>query len=1378
MLPDEICWEASMATTITSNRSQRHIASVLALMLGMGMLLAMMWPVSSVQAAVGARPQVVVAVGALHACGLRQDGVALCWGNNEHGQLDVPDGERFIALTAGAYFSCGLRDDGRVRCWGDNGAGQASAPTNDLFLAVSAGYAHACGLHADGSAVCWGDAGAGQTAVPVGERFTALAPGLFHTCGLHVDGSVSCWGDNTQGQATPPPGDSFTMLAAGNDHTCGLHADGSATCWGANGAGQATVPAGSTFSVLAAGATHTCGVRSDGTMLCWGDDSFGKSTGMFSYERFIALAAGENLTCGLLAGGQLRCWGLASDSAALAPAGTSFTAVAVGGAHSCGLKTDGSVQCWGDNSWQQTVVPVGARFTKLVAGSAHTCGLRSDGTALCWGRNDFGQATMPATARFSALAAGIVHTCGLRTDGRLLCWGDNFAGQLEGSGTAGLTRIAADGYRTCGLTSGGAITCWGEVPQNAPRVPYPTGTVFVGLAMGYDHTCGLRADGSVLCFGLDEAGQSTPPAAEHFQSLVASSDHACGLRADGTVLCWGAPSDAGAMDVPAGSSFTSIATGGATCGRRSDGSLACWGDSSPFQSSDGPYGLRGGSYGFGMLDAGDYHTCNRNPQGRVLCWPFGTAVGDDAPTGQFAQVASGGFHGCTLRADGVSQCWGDDNKGQLDAPPGATFLQLDAGFWHTCGLRPDGSLICWGWNDNGQATPPPGVYRDVAAGFVHSCAVRPDGTAECWGYDGDGEIDVPAGNTFRSVGAGDRHSCGLKTDGTLVCWGDNRNGQAAPPAGTFVALAVSSFHNCAIRDTGALVCWGDNGLGQATPPAGTFVAVTGGYQHSCAIRSDGTRTCWGDSSSGLTPEVSMEPETLPVGRVGSTQSYQVIFELVSDTPQYLVPTGSVFAMVAGSLPPGLLLDGSQLYGLPTASGIYALTLEGRDANGFAARRVYQLEIKPADTTPPVITPQVAGTLGANDWYVGDVAVNWSIVENESEILSSSGCDGTVLDTDTTGTDYTCETSSEGGNADRSITIMRDATAPDTSISSGPAIQSPPGEVAFDFGGTDATAGVATFACSLDGTPFAECTSPVVVTVAAGAHTFSVRAVDLAGNQDLTPATYAWTAQQGDVTAPIASPVLTPAANSNGWYRQNVTVTWNWSDAGSGIDSNQCATQTISSGEGLLTLTASCRDVAGNTRNASVQVRVDRTAPGLAPSVSPAKILLSGTATASAGGSDALSGIDTQRCDPLSTGTVGTKTITCTVTDKAGNKATAKATYRVIYGFTGFAAPVGNPPVVNLLRNTAIAPLRWHLSDANGVAIAGLKSASLSSAVIACPADAPQRISVFGTSTKLVNLGNGDYEFGWKPAKTDVGKCRRLNLSIGDGESYPALLRID
>ena len=84
----------------------------------------------------------------------------------------------------------------------------------------------------------------------------------------------------------------------------------------------------------------------------------------------------------------------------------------------------------------------------------------------------------------------------------------------------------------------------------------------------------------------------------------------------------------------------------------------------------------------------------------------------------------------------------------------------------------------------------------------------------------------------------------------------------------------------------------------------------------------------------------------------------------------------------------------------------------------------------------------------------------------------------------------------------------DATPPETAITSGPTDRTKRKTATFAFSGSGAPA-VAGFECSLDGGAFAACTSPHSVQVKRGGHSFSVRALDTAGNADGSPATDDW-----------------------------------------------------------------------------------------------------------------------------------------------------------------------------------------------------------------------------------------------------------------------------
>jgi hypothetical protein len=102
----------------------------------------------------------------------------------------------------------------------------------------------------------------------------------------------------------------------------------------------------------------------------------------------------------------------------------------------------------------------------------------------------------------------------------------------------------------------------------------------------------------------------------------------------------------------------------------------------------------------------------------------------------------------------------------------------------------------------------------------------------------------------------------------------------------------------------------------------------------------------------------------------------------------------------------------------------------------------------------------------------------------------------------------------------------DTTPPDTSITSGPSDTVTTPDADFAFTSTEAGS---TFECQLDTATFTACSSPQTYRgLAAGSHTFSVRAKDAAGNTDPTPATRTWTIGTADTTPPDTSITSGPA----------------------------------------------------------------------------------------------------------------------------------------------------------------------------------------------------------------------------------------------------------
>ncbi len=269
----------------------------------------------------------------------------------------------------------------------------------------------------------------------------------------------------------------------------------------------------------------------------------------------------------------------------------------------------------------------------------------------------------------------------------------------------------------------------------------------------------------------------------------------------------------------------------------------------------------------------------------------------------------------------------------------------------------------------------------------------------------------------------------------------------------------------------------------------------------------------------------------------------------------------------------------------------------------------------------------------------------------------------------------------------------------------------------------------------------------------------------------------------DTIAPTASPTQAPAANGVGWNNGDVAITWNWTDnaGGSGIDFANCTTSSTSTGEGNpITLNATCKDVAGNTGNASYAVKVDKTKPTLSPVVSPNPVLLNGTATVTSGAADALSGLASQSCGALVTNSVGAKSVTCTATDNAGNSNSATVTYNVNYNFSGFFHPVNNLPTFNQVNAGRAIPVKFSLAGNQGLSVfaTGYPTSQRTQCNSSAPMDPIEVTVTAGASSLSYDAGSNQYTYVWATNRAWVGTCRQLIVRLIDGTEYKANFRFN
>ncbi len=157
------------------------------------------------------------------------------------------------------------------------------------------------------------------------------------------------------------------------------------------------------------------------------------------------------------------------------------------------------------------------------------------------------------------------------------------------------------------------------------------------------------------------------------------------------------------------------------------------------------------------------------------------------------------------------------------------------------------------------------------------------------------------------------------------------------------------------------------------------------------------------------------------------------------------------------------------------------------------------------------------------------------------------------------------------------------TPPDTFISSGPASVTGETDASFVFASTVENS---TFQCSLDGSEFVNCTSPVNFTgLAGGNHSLRVRATDAAGNADPTPATSNWDI---DVIAPdtniFSGPVDPTKSTSASFSFTSTEVGSTFQCSLDGGAFTACSSPIDYTGltEGNHTFSVVATDLAGNT----------------------------------------------------------------------------------------------------------------------------------------------------------------------------------------------------
>ncbi|MFL6099433.1 MAG: OmpL47-type beta-barrel domain-containing protein [Actinomycetales bacterium] len=299
-------------------------------------------------------------------------------------------------------------------------------------------------------------------------------------------------------------------------------------------------------------------------------------------------------------------------------------------------------------------------------------------------------------------------------------------------------------------------------------------------------------------------------------------------------------------------------------------------------------------------------------------------------------------------------------------------------------------------------------------------------------------------------------------------------------------------------------------------------------------------------------------------------------------------------------------------------GVHSITFWSRDEAGnledaTGSGHVLTLRI---DGIPPTITGSHEPAPNAAGWNNTDVTVSFDCSDAESGVAGCEG--GTTLKSDGANQYVTGLATDHGGNSSTAMVgpVNVDRTPP---VLTGAATTSPnqngwyKGDVTVRWTATDATSGVD------------EGTVPADTTVGGEGEDLTAGPVsvqDVAGNVASNQVAHL----KIDRTAPVVTGTPTTSPNAAGWYRDEVSVAWTCSDAGSGVPAVDCPGNSTVSGEGDdLSTTGAATDRAGNQGTGIVAgLQIDRTAPTTA--ISAPSGWTNTDATVSLSATDNLSGV--------------------------------------------------------------------------------------------------------------------------------------------------------
>ena len=607
-------------------------------------------------------------------------------------------------------------------------------------------------------------------------------------------------------------------------------------------------------------------------------------------------------------------------------------------------------------------------------------------------------------------------------------------------------------------------------------------------------------------------------------------------------------------------------------------------------------------------------------------------------------------------------------------------------------------------------------------------------------------------------------------DTTVTCTATDRAGNHGSATFT-VTVQDKTAPTVTVHEPTSTEATGPDGAVVSWDPATATDDVDGTRPVSCDHASGdtfpvGTTTvsCSADDTHGNTGTATF--------RVVVTDTTPPALDLPKDlTAEATSPNGAVVKYDASATD---LVDGAVVVTCTPASGTqFALdqtttvSCSATDAHGNPATGTFSVTVE--DTTPPAlpdlstVTAEATGSDGAAVEYSVDTAKD--LVDGDVPLSCSPPSGATFELGDTTVTCTATDQRGNTGSATFTVTVQ-DTTPPvfdpisvDTAEATGPSGAA----VTFAPHATDL----------VDANPKIDCDHTSGSTFPLGATQVSCTATDFSGNS----AEQSFTVNVADTTAPVVGSVVSQTVEATS--ADGAAHTWVVPTATDLVDGDRPVTCDRAQGStfplGATVVTCSATDLSGNEGSSSFTVTVqDTTAPTMESVPN-----LTATATSAAGApvtyttptaTDLVDGRTAVTCDHASGSTfpLGTTTVSCSSTDRAGNTGTSSFTVTVAVGWSGVLPPVTNG---GSYKQGSTIPVKFALAGASA-GVTNLRASLWLRKLPSAPgAGDPVAVSTSAATTgNLFRYTDGQYLFNLNTKPLSVGSYE-LRIDLGDGVQH-------